>query len=315
MVTKLSLVQLYVKTLLWTFVQHATLSTQVSKKLLILAVVLTDSVNVSVHVHLRSNSLNIRILKKALIGAFFIALCITAQAEPEYCPQLSDIPQNKLKVATVEWIADGDTLHTTQGDKLRLLHINAPEINPKSKKPAEPLAIEAKLKLSQLAGKKQTIYWFNDSRQKDKFGRELALIFNHKRQFINAELVSAGLAQTLVIPPNQVYWQCIKSAEQQAINDKRGIWSGASFTSASQAKPNQGFQLVKGKISKIKDSRRYRWLILEDSLWVGLPRKQMSLFSDKKFKMNLGDEIKLRGYIYKAHGEKRVKLNHPAMLF
>lgn len=315
MVTKLLLVQLYVKTLPWTFVQHATLSTQVSKKLLILAAVLTDSVNVSVHVHLRSNSLNIRILKKALIGAFFIALCTTAQAEAGHCPKLADMPQNRLKMATVEWIADGDTLHTTQGDKLRLLHINAPEINPKSKKPAEPLAIEAKLKLSQLAGKKQTIYWFNDSRKKDKFGRQLALIFNQRHQFINAELVSAGLAHTLVIPPNQRYWQCIKSAEQQAINGKLGIWADASFTSASQAKPNQGFQLVKGKISKIKDSRRFRWLILEDNLWVGIPKKQIPLFSHENSRMGVGDELRLRGYVYQAHGEKRVKLNHPAMLF
>ena len=281
--------------------------------------VLTDSVSVSVPVHLRSKPLLKRILKKAPISAFFIGFIFSwqAQSKTNHCPQLNDIAPNQLTTATVKWVVDGDTLHTEQGEKLRLLHINAPEINPKSTKPAEPYALDAKAKLRQLAGKGRTIYWLSDSRAQDKYGRTLALVFNDKQQFVNAELIAAGLAHTLVLPPNDKYWQCIKTAEIQAAKATAGIWSDklTAFITPSQAKPKQGFQLIRGQISQIKDSRRYRWLILQQNLWVGIPRQRLDYFNLQAIQFKVGEQLAVRGYVYHSHGKKRLKLNHPAMLY
>lgn len=280
---------------------------------------LTDSVSVSVHVHLRSKPLLNRILEKALISAFFIVFNLACQSQPaaNQCPKLEEIAKNKWNVSTVKWIVDGDTLHTEQGEKLRLLHINTPEINPNSKKPAEAYSIAAKERLIALAGKGQTIYWLSDNRLKDKYGRHLALVFNHTKEFVNARLVADGFAHALVLPPNQKYWQCIKTAELEAARFQRGIWSKSPkiFKTPKQAKPKQGFQLIGGQISQVKDTRKYRWLILQDTLWVGIPRKQFQFFSNESINLKVGDELRLRGYVYQSHGKNRVKLNHPAMLY
>ena len=46
----------------------------------------------------------------------------------------------------VEKVIDGDTIITTDGDSVRLLDINTPEIS-HNKNPSEPFAIEAKKEL------------------------------------------------------------------------------------------------------------------------------------------------------------------------
>ncbi len=290
-------------------------------------VVLTSSVNVSRHVHLKNKYLLVQYLfnkltKKTLKSVFFVIGFSFSQfsfALPPSCPKLASLDQSKIKSAIVDWLPDGDTIHTKNAEKLRLLNINTPEINASKKhknKPSEPFAKAAKEALSQLIGKSNKIYWVTDVKSKDKYGRELALVFNESGVFLNAQLVLEGLAHSLVIPPNQLYWHCIRVAQTIARKANKGIWSVPFFQpkSVKQIKENSGPQLVSGKITEIINSKKYRWLVLDEVLWVGIKRQDFKYFAKDDLNYKVADEIILRGYPYQSHGKLRMKLQHPAML-
>lgn len=286
-----------------------------------------NSVNVLQLGHLRSKpGLQARLSKKVLFSTFFIAstlLLLTiflpqtlvARTNQSFCPELTDFQPEQINRGRVKWVPDGDTIHTEKSFKLRLLHINAPELNPTNEKPAEPLAKASLNKLKQLTTD-PTIYWIYDKQTRDRYKRELVLLFNQKGQFINYQLVASGLAQTLVVPPNQAYWQCIQYAEKTASKAKKGIWANIEESVKSVKKLNRdnGFQQVQGVVSKIVDSKKYRWLILDHYLWVGIKRKDMQYFKPDNLKYRIGDTLRLRGYVYESYGKLRMNLRHPAML-
>jgi endonuclease YncB( thermonuclease family) len=259
-------------------------------------------------------------LKKTLFSVFFIAYCFSIDciaALPTSCPSLSSLKKAELHSAEVDWVPDGDTIHTKNGLKLRLLNINTPEINPTSKLAAEPFSKAAQKRLVALIGPSNKVFWITDKRKKDKYKRELAYVFNSAGLFINAQLASEGLAHSLVILPNQNYWLCISESEKQAFKNNRAIWSHSKFQpkTTSQVKPKQGFQLVSGKITQIINSKKNRWLILDQSLWVGIARKDFNNFNAEQLKLKIGDTITLRGYAYYSYEKLRMKLRHPAMIF
>ena len=71
---------------------------------------------------------------------------------------------------------------------------------------------------------------------------------------------------------------------------------------------------MKGKITEIINSKKYRWLVLDNLLWVGIKRQDFHYFAEGQLNFKLSDEIILRGYPYQSHGKLRMKLQHPAML-
>ncbi len=257
-----------------------------------------------------------KLSKKALISAFFIAILFTCPAATaSVCPNLSKYSTARGESDYVQWVVDGDTIHTRNGSKLRLLHINAPEINPKSQKPAEYYAIKSRDSLAQLAPKNSKISWYYDQKTKDKYGRKLALVFNTNGSLINLEQVSRGAASTLVVPPNQSLWHCFVKAQANAEKNRLGIWKFQSkfVKSVDKLKSEKGFLWLTGKVTQIKETKKYRWVILDDKLWVGIKRNDFQYFSAAELKFNKGSAIKVGGYLYHSYGKLRLNLRHPAM--
>jgi len=280
--------------------------------------VLINSVNVLQPARLKSKlNLQARLSIKVLFSTFFIASILLSQtlfaaSNQPICPELTDFRPQQIHQGKVKWIPDGDTIHTQKGHKLRLLHINAPELNQTNNKPAEPLAKASLNKLKQLTTD-PTIYWIYD---KDRYERELVWVFNQQGVLVNHQLMTSGLAQTLIIPPNYHYWQCFQQAEHRAIAAKAGIWHDFpdSLKSAKKIDQNDGFQRVQGEITKTIDSRKYRWLVLDRHLWVGIKRKDMQYFQPNSLNYKTGDVLRLKGYVYYSYGNLRMNLRHPAML-
>jgi micrococcal nuclease len=94
--------------------------------------------------------------------------------------------------AVVAKVIDGDTVELKEGQRVRLLGINAPETNHPDL-PVQKYGAEAKAYLKQeIEGKKCRLdYKINE--KFDKYDRLLAYIYIEGR-LINAELVKAGLA-------------------------------------------------------------------------------------------------------------------------
>jgi len=271
------------------------------------------------------------LIRKVLLSAFFIACILfttTIQAQSEQdkevpslinensCPIFSEKNHSKINQDKIKWIVDGDTIHTQNGYKLRLLHINAPEINHKNQTLSENFSSESSNYLSQLFKKDATVFWTYDKKQKDRYKRDLVFIFNSDGLFINAEMIKVGLAQTSITPPNLMYWRCIYQAEKKAIASKNNIWSSENqlIKSARLLNKNSRFQAVRGTITKVLTDKTYRWYVLDNHLWVGVKTKDLKHSPDSIYDYKVGMEMSINGYVFEYYKKLRMSLRHPAML-
>lgn len=134
-------------------------------------------------------------------------------------------PQGPVPEALVVRVLDGDTVAIESGQKVRLLGIDAPELE-KEGRPAEFLAHQAKAELAKLVqGRRVRLEY--DRLRYDQYGRLLAYLFLPDGVMVNAELVRQGLARVYVIPPNLRHQEALLAAQRQALEARRGIWQQA----------------------------------------------------------------------------------------
>jgi micrococcal nuclease len=126
------------------------------------------------------------------------------------------------QAALVVRIVDGDTLVLAGGTRVRVLGIDAPEME-KDGRPADFLAHQAKATLGELTlNRKITLSY--DRLRYDHYGRLLAYLFLPDHTLVNAELVRRGLARVYFIAPNLRYQKVLLAAQQEAIQAQRGVW-------------------------------------------------------------------------------------------
>jgi micrococcal nuclease len=124
--------------------------------------------------------------------------------------------------ARVVFVYDGDTVRLDNGQRVRYLGIDTPEMNYRNP-PAERFAKDAKEFNKVLVANKRVRLEF-DAEKKDKYDRLLAYVYVDDI-FINARLVEEGYAKVYIIPPNIKYADELLSLEQKAKQKKKGIWS------------------------------------------------------------------------------------------
>ena len=141
--------------------------------------------------------------------------------------------QDLLKV---ERVVDGDTLLLTNGEKVRLIGIDAPESKP-NPRAEKQVAMEGKdLKNIILMGEEATKFVRSlikpgdevriefDVEKRDRYGRLLGYIYLLDGRMINEEIVKAGYASLLTHPPNVKYQNRFLRAYKEARENKRGLW-------------------------------------------------------------------------------------------
>ncbi len=123
---------------------------------------------------------------------------------------------------TVKWVYDGDTILLTNGQKVRYVGIDAPEMGHKGKK-NEDMACESKALNQHLVGKARVRLVFDQVR-KDRHGRLLAYVYLENGAMVNAFLVRKGLAHVMAQRPNLKYFSLLLDNQRKAIQGKIGIW-------------------------------------------------------------------------------------------
>ena len=134
------------------------------------------------------------------------------------------------ETTTIRYVYDGDTLQLRDGRKIRLIGINTPELERKSKT-AEPFAIAAKSALKAIFNNHKTIALRYGEEKKDHNGRVLAHGFLTDGQNIQAVLLNLGLARVITIPPNTQFSACYLEQEHKARCNKTGLWKQAKILS------------------------------------------------------------------------------------
>lgn len=133
-------------------------------------------------------------------------------------------PQGHRETVTVKRVLDGDTFDLTDGRRIRMLGIDAPEVSHENQ-PAQPYSREATDWLrSRIEG--ASVLLRIDSTKKDRYGRTLAWVYDEQGKMLNEELLAEGLVRLLADfgLPADLEPQ-LRQAESEARILKKGVWS------------------------------------------------------------------------------------------
>ncbi len=144
-----------------------------------------------------------------VVGAGWLYLQIPLQAKT-------------TKSVRVRWVIDGDTVVLTDGQRLRYLGINTPEIDHKLQQ-GQPYAYVAK-RLNRRLVDDQKIRLEFERERKDRYGRLLAYAFLLDGTFVNREMLARGYGY--VYPSKQPgrYDELLLKTQREAMTAKKGIW-------------------------------------------------------------------------------------------
>lgn len=131
-------------------------------------------------------------------------------------------PSGPPETAQVTRVIDGDTVLLANGARVRLLGIDAPEME-RDERPAEFKAQQAKDFLAHMVGGKKVRLEYDQLRY-DHYGRLLAYLFLPEGPLVNVELVRQGLARVYSHTPNVRYQEVLMAAQRQAMEAHRGLW-------------------------------------------------------------------------------------------
>jgi micrococcal nuclease len=127
--------------------------------------------------------------------------------------------------ALVTRVIDGDTVEVRIGgrsDEVRYIGVDTPE----TVKPGTPVQCygprSSRFNHRLVEGRRVRLVLGVERR--DVYGRLLAYVYLGRR-FVNAALVSRGLARTLTIPPNDRFAALLRRLERRAAIAGRGLWS------------------------------------------------------------------------------------------
>ena len=135
------------------------------------------------------------------------------------CDQAPQPPPQKARVIKV---IDGDTLVLESKARVRLLGIDAPEME-REGRPAEFQAHQAKAYLAQLVEGKEVRLEYGPLRY-DQYGRLLAHVFLADNTLVEAALLRQGLARVYFHPQNLGHREVLLAAQSEAMDARRGLW-------------------------------------------------------------------------------------------
>lgn len=156
-----------------------------------------------------------------------------------FCLFLLSLPALAFSPATCLRVVDGDTLKVRIDDRqesVRLIGIDTPEsrVNKKAFRDAQRsrqdvdtitgMGKRAEAFTKTLVRKGDVIRLEFDVQQRDRYRRLLAYVYLDDGKMLNEEIVKAGYAQPMTIPPNAKYQDRLLKAYREARNSNRGLW-------------------------------------------------------------------------------------------
>lgn len=135
----------------------------------------------------------------------------------------------------VDRVVDGDTLKLSNGERVRLIGIDTPEVHYSQKLVRDAKKSGKDVKAIQALGSKASeftkllcdgkkVRLEFDVQKRDRYGRLLAYVYLEDGTFVNAKIIEEGYAQMLTIPPNVKHSDRFVELQRQAREKKKGLW-------------------------------------------------------------------------------------------
>ena len=210
-------------------------------------------------------------------------------------------------------VTDGDTITLEGGKRVRLLGINAPEIDSRNRT-GEPGGIQAKNWLRDKLQERR-VYLEYDQQKQDHYQRELAHLHLSSGEHINLSLVANGLATVAIIPPNIRHADAMIRAQQQAERQQLGIWAMPHYAPYPLAKLTvkpAGWQRYHAKVSKVQRNRRFSRLIVSNNIDIRIANSDLKMFPPLKHYLN--KRLEVRGWVSRSKNHFSIRVRHPSAL-
>lgn len=249
----------------------------------------------------------------SILFAFFLLLPAARATETEI-------------LAVVQSVVDGDTLVLENGDVVRLVGIQTPELSHgRVGATDQPMAMAAKDALGQIAlGKKIRLEL--SGRRRDRYGRLLAHLFVADEEgdggWIQGQLLARGLAHVYSFADNRARIAKMLVLERIARAEKRGIWAHPSYQVVTpEALPDRParFEIVEGRIRKAVVVKGRGYLNFGDD-WredftISIPPKARRVFEREGVEISAyaGKRVRVRGWI-KAFNGPMIEATHPEQI-
>ena len=120
-------------------------------------------------------------------------------------------------------VSDGDSFKCRDGSRVRLIGIDAPELD------QEPFGRRSREALERRMAKGTAVRLEFDVQPRDQYGRLLAYVWRDGR-LINEEQVADGFAATLTVPPNVRWADRFRKALVTARERNAGLWADDGFS-------------------------------------------------------------------------------------
>lgn len=142
-------------------------------------------------------------------------------------------------------VIDGDTFRLNDGEKVRLIGVDTPEISSDNETERQ-LGLKAKQMAEKLLkGKKVRLDY--DVQKRDRYGRLLAYVYLDDGVFFNELLLREGYAQVMTVPPNVKFADHFIKVQREARDNNRGLWGEMDLD--TRYVDNEGRPLIKGNIN------------------------------------------------------------------
>lgn len=216
----------------------------------------------------------------------------------------------------VETVHDGDTIRLNDGRKLRLIGLDSPELGHNGAA-SQPYAEQARTTLQRLLEGQPFVQLRYDTERQDRYQRTLAHAYLEDGRSITALLIEQGLATALAVPPDLWNHECYQAAEQHARTAQRGIWSLPAYQlveSTALTADAEGFHLIRGRVTRVGESRKSIWLTLEGDVALRIARDDLHYFTTPPTQLR-GRTLTVRGWPHAdIRGRLVVRVRHPAAL-
>lgn len=212
----------------------------------------------------------------------------------------------KTERVSIERVTDGDTVVLTDNRRVRLIGINAAELNEPNKQ-LRQAAVQATDELVRLLPKGESLVLYFGAEKFDRHGRTLAHVTRESDGLAVAQLlVSMGLAVQTTVAPTTQCTNHFASIEAKARANNLGLWKLHDLwqvDARNLTTKNLGFKFVTGTVTSVNIGKRFSEVYLDDTLRI-LVRpplaKQLPLESYQ------GQRLEIRGWL--SHRKQQVFL-------
>lgn len=226
--------------------------------------------------------------------------------------RLTADPAGPVRVASV---IDGDTLALDDGRRIRLVGIQALEIDRTDQRLTDPLAFAARDALIDLvAGQEITLAYSENPR--DRFGRVLAHVFLADGTWVQQALLDAGLVHVYSFADNRVAVPQLLGFERAARAARRGLWQTRQAIDHRVAGAAVGsYAWVEGTVAATAVVRGRGFLNFGENFrtdfTISVSPGDLSLFG------SLGDyrgrRVRVRGWLQSFNGPM-IEVTHPEQI-